>query len=75
MQLNSQSEYPYRGADAGFFRLPGSRGTGGHPGLDVFAQNIETVERLTHVVRDPRAGISLRPSTYSLTPSRYLLRY
>jgi lipoic acid synthetase len=25
-------------------------------GLDVFAQNVETVERLTHVVRDPRAG-------------------
>ncbi len=25
-------------------------------GLDVFAQNIETVERLTHVVRDVRAG-------------------
>lgn len=25
-------------------------------GLDVFAQNIETVERLTHVVRDQRAG-------------------
>src|SRR6202789_2709042 len=25
-------------------------------GLDVFAQNIETVERLTHPVRDPRAG-------------------
>jgi len=25
-------------------------------GLDVFAQNIETVERLTHRVRDPRAG-------------------
>lgn len=25
-------------------------------GLDVFAQNIETVERLTHVVRDRRAG-------------------
>lgn len=25
-------------------------------GLEVFAQNIETVERLTHVVRDPRAG-------------------
>ena len=25
-------------------------------GLDVYAQNIETVERLTHVVRDPRAG-------------------
>ena len=24
--------------------------------LDVFAQNIETVERLTHPVRDPRAG-------------------
>lgn len=27
-----------------------------HSGLSVFAQNIETVERLTHVVRDPRAG-------------------
>ena len=25
-------------------------------GLDVFAQNIETVERLTHTVRDIRAG-------------------
>jgi len=25
-------------------------------GLDVFAQNVETVKRLTHVVRDPRAG-------------------
>jgi len=25
-------------------------------GLDVFAQNIETVQRLTHIVRDPRAG-------------------
>jgi lipoic acid synthetase len=25
-------------------------------GLDVFAQNIETVRRLTHLVRDPRAG-------------------
>jgi lipoic acid synthetase len=25
-------------------------------GLDVFAQNIETVDRLTHPVRDPRAG-------------------
>lgn len=25
-------------------------------GLQVFAQNVETVERLTHVVRDPRAG-------------------
>jgi lipoic acid synthetase len=25
-------------------------------GVDVFAQNVETVERLTHVVRDPRAG-------------------
>lgn len=27
-----------------------------HSGLDVFAQNVETVERLTHTVRDPRAG-------------------
>jgi lipoic acid synthetase len=26
-----------------------------HSGVDVFAQNLETVERLTHVVRDPRA--------------------
>jgi lipoic acid synthetase len=25
-------------------------------GVDVFAQNLETVERLTHIVRDPRAG-------------------
>jgi len=25
-------------------------------GIDVFAQNLETVQRLTHVVRDPRAG-------------------
>ncbi|MCY1524511.1 Lipoyl synthase [compost metagenome] len=25
-------------------------------GLEVFAQNVETVKRLTHVVRDPRAG-------------------
>ncbi|MGW8368462.1 MAG: lipoyl synthase [Gammaproteobacteria bacterium] len=25
-------------------------------GVDVFAQNLETVERLTHKVRDPRAG-------------------
>ena len=25
-------------------------------GLQVFAQNVETVERLTHTVRDPRAG-------------------
>lgn len=25
-------------------------------GVDVFAQNVETVERLTHYVRDPRAG-------------------
>ncbi|MCC5886847.1 MAG: lipoyl synthase [Gammaproteobacteria bacterium] len=27
-------------------------------GLEVFAQNLETVERLTRVVRDPRAGYS-----------------
>jgi lipoic acid synthetase len=25
-------------------------------GLEVFAQNLETVKRLTHIVRDPRAG-------------------
>ena len=25
-------------------------------GLEVFAQNVETVRRLTHPVRDPRAG-------------------
>ena len=25
-------------------------------GVDVFAQNVETVRRLTHPVRDPRAG-------------------
>lgn len=28
-------------------------------GLDVFAQNLETVRRLTHPVRDPRAGYEL----------------
>jgi len=28
-------------------------------GVDVFAQNLETVERLTHPVRDPRAGYGL----------------
>ena len=27
-------------------------------GVDVFAQNIETVQRLTHPVRDPRASLS-----------------
>ncbi len=27
-----------------------------HAGLQVFAQNLETVKRLTHQVRDPRAG-------------------
>lgn len=27
-----------------------------HAGLEVFAQNVETVRRLTHPVRDPRAG-------------------
>ena len=35
-------------------------------GLDVFAQNVETVKRLTHPVRDPRAG-------YEQT--LYVLRY
>ena len=29
-------------------------------GLDVFAQNVETVKRLTHPVRDPRANICKR---------------
>ena len=27
-----------------------------HAGIDVFAQNVETVARLTHQVRDPKAG-------------------
>jgi lipoyl synthase len=27
-----------------------------HSGIEVFAQNVETVRRLTHPVRDPRAG-------------------
>jgi lipoic acid synthetase len=41
---------------------PDFRGVIGHvhtvvdSGLEVFAQNVETVERLTHPVRDPRAG-------------------
>jgi hypothetical protein len=39
------------------------------PELDVFAQNIETVRRLTHPVRDPRAGYEQTlPS--SSTPKR-----
>jgi lipoyl synthase len=39
----------FRGATAAVERVVES-------GLDVFAQNVETVERLTHPVRDPRAG-------------------
>ena len=31
-------------------------GTVVNSGLEVFAQNVETVERLTRTVRDPRAG-------------------
>ena len=46
-----------RGADAGF---PGRAARCRTPwwirGCEVFAQNIETVRRLTHPVRDPRAG-------------------
>ena len=34
-------------------------------GLDVFAQNVETVERLTHPVRDPRAGYAQTLSVLS----------
>ena len=37
-------------------------------GLDVFAQNVETVERLTHPVRDPRAGY--RQTIEVLAPPR-----
>ena len=45
-----------RGADARFqWRRSGRRVVVDSP-LQVFAQNIETVERLTHPVRDPRAG-------------------
>ncbi len=38
-------------------------------GLDVFAQNVETVRRLTHPVRDPRAGYeqTLRVLAHSKT--------
>ena len=45
------------GADAGFpgRAAPTSRPCS-MPGPDVFAQNVETVRRLTHPVRDPRAG-------------------
>jgi len=35
-------------------------------GADVFAQNLETVERLTHVIRDPRAGYSQTIEVLSL---------
>lgn len=39
-------------------------------GVDVFAQNIETVRRLTHPVRDPRAGYE-----QTLEVLRYAKRY
>jgi lipoic acid synthetase len=39
-------------------------------GVDVFAQNLETVERLTHRVRDPRAGY-----TQTLRLLAYAKRY
>ena len=39
-----------------FQGVPGDVATVVDSGLDVFAQNIETVRRLTHPVRDPRAG-------------------
>ena len=34
-------------------------------GLQVYAQNVETVERLTHPVRDPRAGSAPKLSVLS----------
>ncbi len=37
----------------------GSVDTVANSGIAVFAQNLETVERLTHPVRDPRAGYEL----------------
>jgi lipoic acid synthetase len=39
-----------------FQGVPGDVETVLNSGLDVFAQNVETVRRLTHPVRDPRAG-------------------
>ena len=39
-------------------------------GIDVFAQNVETVRRLTHPVRDPRAGYE-----QTLTVLRHAKRY
>jgi lipoic acid synthetase len=39
-----------------FQGVPGDVETVVDSGLDVFAQNVETVRRLTHPVRDPRAG-------------------
>ena len=41
-------------------------------GLQVFAQNVETVERLTHPVRDPRAGYAhtLGVLEHAQAPSR-----
>jgi len=39
-----------------FMGVPGDVETVVESGIAVFAQNIETVERLTHPVRDPRAG-------------------
>jgi len=39
-------------------------------GIDVFAQNIETVERLTHLVRDPRAGYAQTVNVLRLAKER-----
>jgi lipoyl synthase len=39
-----------------FLGVPGDVETVLDSGIEVFAQNIETVRRLTHPVRDPRAG-------------------
>ena len=39
-----------------FLGIPGDVETVLDSGIEVFAQNIETVRRLTHPVRDPRAG-------------------
>ena len=59
-----------RGADTGFAGVLADVYTVMDSGLEVFAQNVETVERLTHPVRDPRAGYR-RPSMCSRRAKSY----
>jgi lipoic acid synthetase len=54
--IKAHARHGGRGADAGFQGVLRDVETVVDSGLEVFAQNVETVRRLTHPVRDPRAG-------------------